>query len=145
MMNRRTFLISSSLSLLTSLSLFTAKPHNLTKAKLQASPEQNILKLTYMPPCGETLGSILVRSPINKTITDIDIKSLTVENLPNDIQEIVKNLKQQNPQSRFVFEKSTMVYKRDEYDQLAETTLENLFKPSGQSRREYGESISKPS
>jgi hypothetical protein len=130
-MDRRTFLN------LGIASLFPARSStaNETKAKLQANPKQNILKLTYMPPF-DTPGCILVRSPSNENIADIDIKSSTVENLPNDIQKIIKDLKQQYPDSSFIFEKSTMDYNRDEYDQLAETTLENLLKPSWKSRRE---------
>ncbi|MEY3370530.1 MAG: hypothetical protein RLZZ361_1200, partial [Cyanobacteriota bacterium] len=90
-------------------------------------------------------GSILVRSPRHKTIAELDIKSLTEENLSNDIREIIKDLKKQYPHSRFIFEKSTMDYNRDEYDQLAETTLENLLKPSGRSRRELLSFLSRAS
>jgi len=139
-MDRRDFLKS-----LVSLPTIIRNAKATDEPKLQTNPKQNIIKLTYMPPCGETPGCILVRSPSNENIADIDIKSSAVENLPNDIQEIIKNLQQQYPHSKFIFKKSTMDYNRDEYDQLAETTLENLLKPSGRSRREYGESISKPS
>ncbi|MEY3369467.1 MAG: hypothetical protein RLZZ361_137, partial [Cyanobacteriota bacterium] len=55
MMDRRKFLKLTSLSFLPAMSRIA----NATKPKLQANPKQNILKLTYMPPCGETPGSIL--------------------------------------------------------------------------------------
>ncbi len=140
-MNRREFLKLTSLSFLPAIS----RNANATKPKFQANPKQNILKLTYMPPCGETPGSILVRSPSNENIADIDIKFSTVENLPNDIQEILQDLTKEYPNHKFIFKKSTMDYNRDEYDQLAETTLENLLNQSEKSGREFGESISKPS
>jgi hypothetical protein len=138
-MDRRNFLgifIASLLPVISNTAKTTTTINNPNSA-------QDVFKLKYMPPCGETWSSILVRSSSDKIIDIKDIVTSTVENLPNKIKKILKDLKQQYPKSRFIFENNFMVYNRDEYDQLAETTLENLLKPSEQSRRELLSKLSR--
>jgi hypothetical protein len=126
--NRRNFL--KSLVFLPAMSRIA----NATKPKFQANPKQNIIKLTYLPNMGFTLASIGITLPNGEKETR-DILCTETTDLKEDIKTILQDLKKQYPHSRFVFEKSTMDYNGDEYDQLAETTLKNLLKQSGQSRR----------
>jgi len=137
-MDRRNFLVVASL-----LPVISNAAKATDVPKLQANPNQKILKLKYMPPCGDTLSSITVRSSSDKY--DIDIDTSTKENLPNKIKKILKDLKQRYPNHRFIFENNDMIYNRDEYDELAETTLRDLVKLSGQSHRELLLQLSKPS
>jgi hypothetical protein len=140
--NRRNFL--KSLVFLPAMSRIA----NATKPKFQANPKQNIIKLTYLSNMGFTLASIGITLPNGEKKTRDILCTETTDlkkDLKKDIKTILKDLKKEYPNHIFIFEKSTMDYNGDEYDQLAENTLENLLKPSGESRREYGKSISKPS
>jgi hypothetical protein len=137
-MERRNFLLSS-ISLLSIPVLKKTKPNN------NPQPNQEVFKLMYQPPCGETLASILVLSSSNKNVLDIDIETTNKEELLYNIDEIVKNLQKKYPNHRLIFEKNPMFYTRDEYDSKAETSLENLLKQSGQSRRDLLSSLFKKS
>jgi hypothetical protein len=139
-MDRRNFLLSiSGLLSIPVLQKKSSKPNN------NPQPKQEVFKLMYQPPCAETLASILVLSSSNKSVLDIDIEATNQETLLNNIVEIVKNLQKKYPNHRLIFEKNPMFYTRDEYDSKAETSLENLLKQSGQSRRDLLSSLFKKS
>jgi hypothetical protein len=138
-MDRRNFL----LSIPGLLSIPVLK--NKTKPNNNPQPNQKVFKLMYQPPCGETLASIFVLSSNNEFILEKEIETSDEKKLLYNIKEIVKDLQKKYPNHRFIFEKNPMVYTRDQYDSKAETSLENLLKPSGQSRRDLLSSLLKAS